>query len=216
MLPITCLECSLRIRRICPSMILYRMTCSTRSPNLTRGTQILLILWLQVMYYQGKTKGSSSTKVISTYGMYHTSSEFALMAYSEDVYRQRKASRLSNDATHHHMEDIMGHSVLIQRSSKADSFGQPCMKIRKILSRDVERVRGIGILIQEMLGHSPTTSRSSSLMFEESITLDLFQSQRTMNTSWWKLTMSPNGLKPCHRELLMQRTLKMFEETIFP
>ena len=52
--------------------------------------------------------GGSSMKVISTYGMNHTSSESALMAYSEDVYRQRKASRLSNDATHHHMEDIKG------------------------------------------------------------------------------------------------------------
>jgi hypothetical protein len=33
------------------------------------------------------------TKVISTYGMSYTSIESALMAYSEDVYRQKKASR---------------------------------------------------------------------------------------------------------------------------
>jgi hypothetical protein len=51
------------------------------------------------------------------------------MACSKDVYRQKKASRLSNDAIHHHMEGIMVHSALIQRSGKVDSFGQPCMKI---------------------------------------------------------------------------------------
>ena len=161
-MPITCLECSLRIRRICPSMILYRMICSTRFPNLTRDTQILLILWLQVMYRQGRIKGSSSTKVVSAYGMNCTSLESALMAYSEDVYRQRKASRSSNDATHLHMEGIMVHSALIRRSGKVDSFSQPCMKIRKTLSGGVEHVRGIGTLIQEMPFHSPTTFRLSS------------------------------------------------------
>ena len=67
MLPITCPECSLRIRRNCPSMIHYGTTCSSKSQNLTSGTQILLILWLQVMYHQGRTKGSSSMKVISTW-----------------------------------------------------------------------------------------------------------------------------------------------------
>jgi hypothetical protein len=89
----------------------------------------LSISWLQVMYHQGRTKGSSSMKVISTYGISRTSSESALMACSKDVYRQKKASRLSNDAIHHHMEGIMVHSALIQRSGKVDSFGQPCMKI---------------------------------------------------------------------------------------
>ena len=118
--------------------------------------------------------GGSSMKVISTYGMNHTSSESALMAYSEDVYRQRKASRLSNDATHHHMEDIMGHSALIRRFSKVDSFSQPCMKTRRTSSGDVERVRGTGISIQEMSFHSPTTSRLSSSMSRESTTWDLF------------------------------------------
>ena len=145
--------------------------------------QILLILWLQVMYHQGRTKGSSSMKVVSTYGMHHTSSEFALMAYSEGVYQQKKASKSSNDATHHHMDGIMVHCALILRSARVDSFGQPCMKIRKILSRDVERVRGMGILIQEMPCHSPTTSRSSSSMSGELTTWDHFQSQKAMSTS---------------------------------
>jgi hypothetical protein len=68
-------------------------------------------------------------EIVSTYGMNHTSLEFALMAYSRDMYRWKKASRLSNDVTHHHMEDIMVHSALIQRSDKVDSFGKPCIKI---------------------------------------------------------------------------------------
>jgi hypothetical protein len=32
------------------------------------------------------------------------------------------------------MEDVMGRSVLMQKSSKVDFSGQPCMKTRKILS----------------------------------------------------------------------------------
>ena len=127
-MPITCPECSLRIHRNYPSMIRCGTTCPSRSQNPTPGTQILLILWLQVMYHQGRTKGSSSMKGVSTYEMNHTSSESTQTAYLGDVYQQKKASRSSSDATHHHMEDIMVHFALIQRSSKVDSFGQPCMK----------------------------------------------------------------------------------------
>jgi hypothetical protein len=42
------------------------------------------------------------------------------------------------DATHHHMEDIMGHSVLMQKSGKVDFSDQPCMKTRMISSGCVE------------------------------------------------------------------------------
>ena len=150
--------------------------------NLTPSMQILLILWLQVMYHQGKTKENSSTKVVSTYGMNYTSLESALMACSEDVYRWKKASRSSNDATHHHMVDIMAHSALIQRSGKVDSFGQPCMKTWRTSSGDVEHVRGIGISIQEMPCHSPTTSRSNFSMSGVSTTWDHFQNQRIVST----------------------------------
>ena len=90
-------------------MIRCGTICSSRSQNLTPSTQILLTLWLQVMYHQGRTNGSLSMKVVSTYGMNHTSSGSALMAYSEGVYRWKKASRSSSDATHHHMADIMVH-----------------------------------------------------------------------------------------------------------
>ena len=180
---ITCLECSLKIHRNCPSTIHYGTTCSSRSQNSTPSTQILLNLWLQVMYHQGRTKGCSFMKVISTYGMSPTSTESTLMAYSEDVYQRKKASRSSSDATHHHMEDIMVHSALIRRSGKVDSFGQPCMKIRRTSSGDVEHVRGTGISIQEMPCHSPTTSRSNFFMSRLSTTWDHFQSRRTMNTS---------------------------------
>ena len=69
-----------------------------------------------------------------------------------------------------------------------------------------ERVRGMRISIQEMSCHSPPTSRSNLSMSGVLTTWDHFQSQRTMNTSWWQLTMSPSGLKPCHVELLMLRT----------
>ena len=124
MLPITCLECNLKIRRNCPSTIHCGTRCSSRSQNPTLGTQTLSILWLQVMYHQGRAIRSSSMNVISTYGMNHTSSESALMAYSVDVHQQRRASRLSNDATHHHIKDIMAHSALIQIFGRVDSFGQ--------------------------------------------------------------------------------------------
>ena len=137
------------------------------------------------MYHQGRTKGSSSMKVVSTYGMDHTSSKAALTAYSEGVYRQKKASRSLNDATHHHMEGTMVHSVLIQRSSKVDSFGQPYMKTGKTSSGGMERVKGMRTSIQEMPCHLPTTSRSSSSMSRELTTWDYFQSQRAMNTYWW-------------------------------
>ena len=117
--------------------------------------------------------------------MNHTSSESALMTYLEDVYQWKKASRSSNDATHHHMEDIMVDSALIQRFGKVDSSGQPRMKTQRTLSEGVERVRVMGILIQEISCHSPPTSRLSSSMSRELITWDLFQSQNTVNISWW-------------------------------
>jgi hypothetical protein len=141
----------------------------------------------------GENKKNSFMKVVSTYGIHRTSSEFVLMACSEDVYQWRKALRSFRNATHHHMEDIMGYSILMRRFGRVDSFGQPCMKILRISSGDVERVRGTGISIQEMPFHSPTTSRLSSLMSGELITWDRFQSQRTASTCWWQLIMYPNG-----------------------
>ena len=47
---------------------------------------ISLILWLQVMYHQGRISGSLSMKVASPYGMNHISSEFAPMDYLGGVY----------------------------------------------------------------------------------------------------------------------------------
>jgi hypothetical protein len=51
---------------------------------------ILLILWFQDMYHQEQTKGNSSRKVVLTYGMNRTSSKFAQMACSGDVYLLKK------------------------------------------------------------------------------------------------------------------------------
>jgi hypothetical protein len=80
--------------------------------------QILSILWLLDMYHQGQTKENSFTKVVTTYGMNRTSSESAQMDFSEGVYQLKKESRLLKDATHHHIEVIMGHSVLMQNLAK--------------------------------------------------------------------------------------------------
>jgi hypothetical protein len=76
------------------------------------------------------------------------------MACSKDVYRLRKAFRSLKDATHDHMEDIMGYSALMQRFSRVNSFGQPCMMTPKTSSEDVKHVRGTKISIQEMSCHN--------------------------------------------------------------
>jgi hypothetical protein len=55
--------------------------------------------------------------------MNRTSSEYVLMAYSEDVYLLKKEYRLLKDASHHHMEDIMGYSAHMQIFGNVDSFG---------------------------------------------------------------------------------------------
>jgi hypothetical protein len=68
--------------------------------------------------------------------------------FSEGVYRLKKESRLLKDVTHHHMEVIMGHSVLMQKSSKVDFSGQLCMKTQRILFEGVEHIRGTGTSIQ--------------------------------------------------------------------
>ena len=67
------------------SPIHSRTTCSTGLTRLTLGMQILLILWFQGMYHQEQTRRSLFKKVVHIYGMSHTSSEYALMAYSGDV-----------------------------------------------------------------------------------------------------------------------------------
>jgi hypothetical protein len=105
---------------------------------------MLSILWLQVMYHQGRTNASLFKKVVFTYGMTRTSSEFVLMVYSGGVYQLKKESRSLKDAIYHHMEDIMGHSILMQKFGNVDFSGQLCMKTQKISSGDVEYVRGMG------------------------------------------------------------------------
>jgi hypothetical protein len=60
------------------------------------------------------------------------------------VCQLKKESRSLKDAIHHHMEDIMGHSTLMQKSSNVDFSGKPCMKTQKISSKDMEHVRGMG------------------------------------------------------------------------
>jgi hypothetical protein len=97
-------------------------------------------------------------KVASTYGMNRTFIEFALMDYSGGVFQLRKQPRLLKDATHHRMEDIMGHFVLMLRSGKVDSFGQSCTMTPKNSYGGASRVRNMGISMQEIPRHSPPTS----------------------------------------------------------
>jgi hypothetical protein len=72
------------------------------------------------MYHQGRIKKNSSTGVVSTYRMNCTFSESVVTDYSGGVYQLKKESKSLKDVTHHHMEDTIGHSVHMQRSSKVD------------------------------------------------------------------------------------------------
>jgi hypothetical protein len=87
------------------------------------------------MYHQGRINASLFKKVVSTYGMTRTSSKLVMMVYSGGVYQLKKESRSLKDAIHHHMEDIMGHSILMQKIGNVDFSGQLCMKTQKIFIR---------------------------------------------------------------------------------
>ena len=138
------------------------------------------------MYHEGRISRSSFMKVASTYGMNRTSSESSLIDCSGGVFWLRKQPRSLKDATHHHMEDIMGHSALMLRSSKVDSSGQPCTMTPKNLYRGASHVRNMGISMQETPCHSPPTSSQNSLMSRESTTWSHFQNPDSANTSWWQ------------------------------
>jgi hypothetical protein len=85
--------------------------------------------------------------------MIRTSLEFIQMGYSEDVYQRKNESKSLKDSIHQPMEDIMEHSVHIQRSSRADFSGQPCMKTPRNSSGDAEHVRNMATSILEMPCH---------------------------------------------------------------
>ena len=119
--------------------------------------QILSTLWLQDMYHQGKIRGSSFMKVVSIYGIHPISFGYAQMGCLEDVYQW--ACRSFKNIIHHHMEVIMGYSILMKKFGIVVSCGQPCTKTPKISSEDVGHVRGTEISILEMLCHSPTIFR---------------------------------------------------------
>jgi hypothetical protein len=69
--------------------------------------------------------GENKRKLIYESHLHIWNSPYLFRVCSEGMYQQRKASRSLNDATHHHMKDIIGHSALMKRSGKMDSFGQP-------------------------------------------------------------------------------------------
>jgi len=91
--------------------------------------------------------------------MNQTSSEYALMAYSEDVCQLKKESKSLKDDIHHHMEVIMGCSEHTPRYGSVDSFGQQCMKTQENLFRDMACVKDMVISIQGMPCHSSAISR---------------------------------------------------------
>jgi hypothetical protein len=153
------------------------------------------------MYHQERINKSSSMKVASTYGMNHSSTESALMDCSGGAFRLRKQPRSLKDATHHRMEDIMGHSTLMLRSSKVDYSSQPCMKTPKTLYGGASHVRNMGISMQETPCHSQPTTSYNSLISRESTTWGHFQNPDSVNIFWWQSTMSQNGLKLYHAEL---------------
>jgi hypothetical protein len=64
------------------------------------------------------------------------------------------------------------HSDHMQRFGRMDSFGQPCMKTRRTLSKDVDHVRSMATSIQEMPCRSLTTSKSRCLIAGVLITWD--------------------------------------------
>ena len=107
------------------------------------------------------------------------------------------------------------HAALKYLLTKKDAKPRLIRWILLLQEFDLEIKDKNGVSIQEMPCH-----RSSSSMSGESTIWDQFRSQRTVNTSWWQLTMSPSGLKPCHvmpcRVADAKNSKKMFEETIFP
>jgi hypothetical protein len=54
------------------------------------------------------------------------------------------------------MEDIIGHSALMLRFGKVDSFGQPCTMTPKNSYGGASHVRNMGISMQKTPCHSPS------------------------------------------------------------
>jgi len=117
--------------------------------------------------------------------MNHTSSEYALMAYSEGVCQLKKESKSLKDAIHHHMEVTMGHFKHKPRYGSVDSFSQQCKKTQENLFGDVAHVKDMVISIQGMPCHSSAISKLSSLMSGGLTTWGHFRRRRSMSISWW-------------------------------
>ena len=118
--------------------------------------------------------------------MNHTSSEYALMAFSEGVCQLKKESKSLKYVIHHHIEGIMGHSEHMHKYGSVDSSSQQCMKTQENLFGDVAHVRDMVISIKGMTCHSSVISRLSSLMSRGLTTWGHFRHQRSMSISWWQ------------------------------
>ena len=185
-------------------MIRYRMTCPSRSQNLPPGTQILLILWLQVMYHQGRIKGSLSTKVVSTYRMNRTSFRVCSDGLLRRCVLVEEGIKIIERC---HSSPFGGHYGAFHTHSKIQQsrFFWPTIyeDTKDFIRRCGACQRHGNINSRDAM---PLTNNLQIRLFDvQGIDyMDHFQSQRTVNT--WQLTMSPSGLKPCHVELLMRRT----------
>jgi hypothetical protein len=134
--------------------------------------------------------GANKTKLIQENRTHIWDEPYLFRVCSDGLLRRcvpmEEGKKSLRDAIHHHMEDIMGHSPLMQRFSNVDSFGQQCMKTQENSSEDVDYVRGTAISIQEMPCHLSTIFRSNSLMSRESTIWDHSHHRGNASTFWWQ------------------------------
>ena len=98
-------------------------------------------------------------KVDSNCGTIHTYTEFVLMACWEGMDQQLKEQGSLKSVMQHHMGDTMVYFVVKTKSGRADSFGQPCMKIPKISFEDARDANCMEESPHEMQCPYRTTSR---------------------------------------------------------
>jgi hypothetical protein len=67
--------------------------------------------------------GKNKRKLLCESHLHTWDPPYLFRVCSDGLLRRKKASRSLNDATHHHMEDIMGHFALMQRFGRVNSFG---------------------------------------------------------------------------------------------
>jgi hypothetical protein len=76
--------------------------------------------------------GENKMKLVYDSHIHICDPPYLFRVFSDDLLKRcvpvEEGIKIIEHATHHHMEDIMEHSALMQRFSRVNSFGQPCMK----------------------------------------------------------------------------------------